>query len=76
LSPNLTEAHVKEIFSNFGEIHSIGIRQNPKVKHYAVINFKAKEDAEQAQTHMNNGQIDGMIISVQIENPTKSEDGK
>ena len=76
LSPNLTEAHVKEIFSNFGEIHSIGIRQNPKVKHYAVVNFKVKEDAEAAQSHMNSGQIDGMVISVQMEDTTKGENEK
>jgi RNA recognition motif-containing protein len=57
---------VREIFSNFGDIHSIGIRQNPKVKHYAVINFKVKEDAELAQAHMNNGQIDGMVVLVKI----------
>lgn len=39
-----------------------------------MINYKAKEDAEFAQTHMNNGQIDGMIISVKVENPAKSEE--
>ena len=66
LSPNLNEAHIKQIFSNFGDIHSIGIRQNPKVKHYAVINFKNREDAEQAQIHMHNGQIDGMYITVNV----------
>lgn len=76
LSPNLTESHVKEIFSNFGEIHSIGIRQNPKVKHYAVVNFKVKEDAELAQTYMNNGQIDGMVISVQMEDTNKAANEK
>ena len=71
LSSNLTENHIREIFSNFGDIHSIGIRQNPKVRHYAVINYKNKEDAESALSCMHNGQIDGIKISVNIENLDK-----
>jgi len=58
---------LREIFSYFGELHSVGIRRNPKVKHYALINYKLKEDALQAQVHMNNGVIDGMQIVVKLE---------
>lgn len=44
LTPNVTEDHLKEIFINFGEIRSLGIRPNfnPKVKSYAVINYSSK----------------------------------
>jgi hypothetical protein len=59
---------VKEIFNNFGNIHSCGIRRNDKK--YAVVNYNSKEEAEQATNYMNNGYVDGLTISVKLENIT------
>ena len=39
LSPNVTQDHVNEIFSHFGQIHSCGLR---RLKNYAIINYKTK----------------------------------
>ena len=69
ISPNLTEQHIKEIFSHYGNIRDvyIAINEDTKVKKdYAFIEFENREDAEQAELYMNGGQIDGLIIKVEI----------
>ena len=69
VSPNLTEQHIKEIFSHYGNIRDvyIAINEDTKVKKdYAFIEFENREDAEQAELYMNGGQIDGLIIKVEI----------
>ena len=71
LTRTVTDEHLKEIFSCFGEIHSVGIRRSPTVKHYALINYKSKEDADVAKAHMHNADIDGIKIVVKFEDPEK-----
>lgn len=69
ISPNLSEEHIKEIFSNYGEIKDvyIAINEETKVKKdYAFIEFTNRNDAENAELYMNGGQIDGLIIKVEI----------
>ena len=69
VSPNLTEEHIKEIFSEYGKIKDvyIAINEDTKAKKdYAFIEFENREDAEQAELYMNGGQIDGLIIKVEI----------
>ena len=69
VSPNLTEQHIKEIFSHYGNIRDvyIAINEDTKVKKdYAFIEFENREDAEEAELYMSGGQIDGLIIKVEI----------
>ena len=69
VSPNLTEQHIKEIFSHYGNIRDvyIAINEETKVKKdYAFIEFTNRNDAENAELYMNGGQIDGLIIKVEI----------
>ena len=72
ITPNVTEKHLKEIFSNYGEIRGVYIPRKEKSflkKDYAFIEFIKKENAEQAQLYMDEGQIDGRVIKVEILNP-------
>ena len=41
------------------------------MKNYALINYKTKEDAETAKSHMDNADIDGIKIVVKFEESNK-----
>ena len=72
ISPNVTEKHIKEIFSNYGEIKGVYIPKKGKrnlKENYAFIEFIKKENAEEAQLYMDGGQIDGKVVKVEILNP-------
>ena len=69
ITPNVTEEHLKEIFSNFGEVKECYIpinKQTQLKKNYAFIEFTKLENAEKAQLYMDEGQIDGKVINVEI----------
>ena len=69
ITPNVTEDHLKEIFSNFGEVKDCYIpinKQTQLKKNYAFIEFTKLENAEKAQLYMDEGQIDGKVINVEI----------
>ena len=72
ITPNVTETHLKEIFSNYGEVKEVFIPINNETllkKNYAFIEFTTKENAEKAQLYMDEGQIDGKIVKVEILSP-------
>ncbi len=72
ITSNVTEKHLKEIFSNYGEVKGVYIPINHKTKlkkDYAFIEFVNKENAEEAQLYMDEGQIDGKIVKVEILSP-------
>ena len=72
ITPNVTEKHLKEIFSNYGEIKGVYIPKKEKSnlnKNYAFIEFIEKAHAEEAQLYMDEGQIDGKVVKVEILNP-------
>ena len=72
ITPNVTEKHLKEIFSNYGEIKGVYIPKKEKSnlnKNYAFIEFIEKANAEEAQLYMDEGQIDGKVVKVEILNP-------
>ena len=72
ISPNVKENHIKEIFSNYGEIKGVYIPKKGKrnlKENYAFIEFIKKENAEEAQLYMDGGQIDGKEVKVEILNP-------
>ena len=69
ITPNVTEEHLKEIFSNFGEVKDCYIpinKQTQLKKNYAFIEFTKIENAEKAQLYMDEGQIDGKVVNVEI----------
>ena len=69
ITPNVTEDHLKEIFSNFGEVKECFIpinKQTQLKKNYAFIEFTKLENAEKAQLYMDEGQIDGKVVQVEI----------
>ena len=72
ITPNVTENHLKEIFSNYGEVKGAYIPKKEKThlkQNYAFIEFIKKEEAEEAQLYMDEGQIDGKVVKVEILNP-------
>ena len=72
ITPNVTENHLKEIFSNYGEVRGVYIPKKEKThlkENYAFIEFIKKEEAEEAQLYMDEGQIDGRVVKVEILNP-------
>ena len=72
ITPNVTENHLKEIFSNYGEVKGVYIPRKEKTnlkENYAFIEFIKKENAEEAQLYMDEGQIDGRVVKVEILNP-------
>lgn len=70
LSPNVTQDHVNEIFAHFGHIRSCGLR---RLKNYAIVNYGTQEEADAAILAMNQAYIDGLTVTVNIEN-TRDED--
>ena len=72
ITPNVTEKHLKEIFSNYGEVRGVYIPKKGKTnlkENYAFIEFIKQENAEEAQLYMDEGQIDGKVVKVEILNP-------
>ena len=69
ITPNVSEAHLKEIFSRYGEVKEVYIPINKETqlkKNYAFIEFTKKESSEKAQLYMDEGQIDGKVVRVEI----------
>ena len=66
LTRNVTEAHVREIFSNFGDLKSVELSMDRNLglpRGFAYVEFKVHEAAAKAQIHMDGGQLDGRILA-------------
>ncbi|CAL8471827.1 g11369 [Coccomyxa elongata] len=69
LTRNVTEEHIREIFSTFGAIKSCELSVDKVVnlpRGFAYVEYKERENAEKARTHMDGGQLDGNVLSVQF----------
>ncbi|WOL01260.1 serine/arginine-rich splicing factor SR45-like isoform X2 [Canna indica] len=69
LSRNINEAHLKEIFGNFGEVVNVELAMDRLVnlpRGYGYVEFKKKVDAEKALLYMDGGQIDGCVVRVRF----------
>ena len=65
LTRNVNEAHVREIFGNFGALKSVELAMDKLVnlpRGFAYVDFELREDAVKAQAHMNGGQLDGNLL--------------
>ncbi len=66
LTRNVLDGHLREIFSNFGELKSVELAMDKFLnlpRGFAHVEFNLPEDATKAQTHMDGGQLDGKILS-------------
>ena len=61
----MTEAHLKEIFTNYGPVKSVELALDKMVmlpRGFAYVEFENKEDAATARAHMDGGQLDGNVL--------------
>ncbi|SIO73275.1 hypothetical protein BMR1_01G01340 [Babesia microti strain RI] len=68
LSPNVTNDHLIEIFSNYGTILNATITnetQNGGFK--AIVTFSDKHQAEEARNALHHGYIDGNVVKVRYQ---------
>lgn len=66
LTRNVTEEHVREIFSHYGKLVACNLAVDPRVqlpKGYAVVEYASNEDATRAMDYMDGAQLDGNMIS-------------
>eukprot|EP00268_Persea_americana_P052376 TRINITY_DN5859_c1_g1_i8.p1 TRINITY_DN5859_c1_g1~~TRINITY_DN5859_c1_g1_i8.p1 ORF type:complete len:233 (-),score=45.30 TRINITY_DN5859_c1_g1_i8:586-1284(-) len=64
LTRNVNEAHLKEIFSNFGVVVNVELSVDRTVnipRGYGYVEFKTRADAEKALLYMDGAQIVGML---------------
>nr|CAD1836913.1 unnamed protein product [Ananas comosus var. bracteatus] len=69
LSRNVNEAHLKEIFGNFGDVVNVELSMDRIVnlpRGYGYVEFKKRADAEKALLYMDGGQIDGNVVRVKF----------
>ncbi|KAH9604956.1 hypothetical protein KSS87_017064 [Heliosperma pusillum] len=76
LTRNVNEGHLKEIFSNYGEVANVELVMDRTVnlpKGYGYVEFKTRADAEEALLYMNEAQIDGNVIKVTFTLPPREK---
>lgn len=64
---NVRNEHLEEIFGHFGSIKKVELRVDPKLKiskGFAYVEYKTPSDAENAQIHLDGGQLDGNVLKV------------
>ena len=64
LTRNVTEAHLREIFSRYGEVKDAYLKSGDKI---GYVKYASSECAEKAVRCMNGGQIDGVVVNVKFE---------
>ncbi|KAJ5935679.1 hypothetical protein N7466_005226 [Penicillium verhagenii] len=75
LTKNVTEAHLREIFGDFGDIENLDLPMNGAFMHNrgtAYILYYDPADAEAAIAHMHEAQLDGAVLNVSIILPRRN----
>ncbi|KAI5287310.1 hypothetical protein KEM54_006084 [Ascosphaera aggregata] len=75
LTKNVTEAHLHEIFGEFGDIQSLELPMNHHFRTNrgtAYIVYFSSQDAEAAVAHMHEAQLDGAVLNVSIVMPRRA----
>ena len=70
LTRNVTTKHVEEIFKPYGVIKSVSMPIDDKSKKqlgYALIEYTNKDETTKAISGMNGGQLDSMVIKVELQ---------
>ena len=62
IDSTITEDVLQIVFAKYGEINSVSIPDSSKSKGY--VNFRNKEDAEQAVSGLNNNYVNGRQLKV------------
>ncbi|KAF3438533.1 hypothetical protein FNV43_RR21295 [Rhamnella rubrinervis] len=76
LTRNVHEGHLKEIFSNFGEVVHVELAMDRTVnlpRGYGYVEFKTRADAEKAQLYMDGAQIDGNVVRARFTLPQRQK---
>ncbi|KAL2062146.1 hypothetical protein VTL71DRAFT_6412 [Oculimacula yallundae] len=74
LTKNVNEAHLREIFGQYGQIRDLDMPMNRSFntnRGTAYILYTSEADAEAAIAHMHESQIDGAVINVSIVLPRR-----
>ena len=65
LSANVTEAHIREIFSRYGTVPGVYVPTDRRLRRHrgkAFVQCAEGAGAAAALTHMNGGQLDGNVL--------------
>ncbi|PWW72988.1 hypothetical protein C7212DRAFT_52644, partial [Tuber magnatum] len=69
LTKNVTEAHITEVFSSYGEIKMLDMPLNHQYntnRGVCYVIYHSSSSAHAAIAHMHEGQLDGAVINVSI----------
>jgi RNA recognition motif-containing protein len=72
ISRNVSKIHLQEIFSPYGELKGVYVPRHEETKlqkSYVFLEYGNQENAEKAMLYFSGGQIDGLIVKVEILNP-------
>jgi RNA recognition motif-containing protein len=72
ISRNVTKKHLQEIFSPYGELKGVYVPRHEETKSqkpYIFLEYGNQENAEKAMIYFSGGQIDGLVVKVEILNP-------
>jgi RNA-binding protein with serine-rich domain 1 len=64
---NVKNEHLEEIFGHFGSVKKVELRVDAKLKiskGFAYVEYNTPSDAENAQIHLDGGQLDGNVLKV------------
>ena len=77
LSYQITDADLKELFEEYGEVSSAKIitdRETRRSKGYGFVEMAADEDGQRAIEELNDAEYDGRTLSVSVARPRAEGD--
>ncbi|MEO6069794.1 MAG: RNA-binding protein [Chitinophagaceae bacterium] len=78
LSPNITEAALKELFTSVGEVSSLKLitdRFSGASRGFAFVEMPNEEEGQAALDKLNNTEMEGKLISVKVARPKEENPG-
>ncbi|AFZ81567.1 RNA recognition motif domain-containing protein [Theileria equi strain WA] len=73
LTSNMTSEHILEIFGNFGKIRNLKIedyQMEEGQSRRALVSFESSDSANEAISHLDKGEIDGVVVKVSLDPPS------
>lgn len=71
ISRNVTKKHLQEIFAPYGELKGVYVPRHEETKlqkSYVFLEYGNQDNAEKAMLYFSGGQIDGLVVKVDILN--------